>query len=137
MRSINTNSINGPAAIMTAMLSWWASQAGLPARVAAWLEGQEPTVFLDRTDHKVGERVMQELLLEQEFWAAVDSQEPLRHMAAMAREHQGKYHREYVQSELRGEVGRIVKETGWFDRNKREINREKERLKAVRQVMES
>jgi hypothetical protein len=137
MRSINTNSISGPAAVMTAMLSWWTSQAGLPARISAWLEGQEPTVFLNRTDQKVGERVMQELLLEHEFWAAVDSADPLRFMSEMCRVHQLGYQRTYVQTELHGEVGRIVKESGWFEKNRREINREKERLKAVRQVMES
>lgn len=137
MRSINTNSISGPAAVMTAMLSWWTSQAGLQARVGAWLEGQQPTVFLDRTDQKVGERVMQELLLEHEFWAAVDSADPLRFMSEMCRVHQLGYQRTYVQTELHGEVGRIVKESGWFEKNRREINREKERLKAVRQVMES
>ena len=137
MRSINTNSISGPAAVMTAMLSWWTSQAGLQARVGAWLEGQQPTVFLDRTDQKVGERVMQELLLEQEFWKDVGECGPLSFMAEMCREHQLGYQRTYVQTELHGEVGRIVKESGWFEKNRREINREKERLKAVRQVMES
>lgn len=134
MKTISAQSTSGPEGAGVSVLAWFLSTANLDERVRAWLEGKEPAFITDRTDRGCGARVLEELPLEEELWAAVAGDPGIAFVVQYALGSRG---RDYFRRDLETEAGLALKRTGWFDRNEAAVRREKDKLKAVRKVMES
>ena len=141
MKAINSSSTTGPEAIFTAVISWWLAENPIKERTLKWLECQAPDALLDRTDHRIGARILQDVEFVQDFWVACISNHAVHHVVGLAQTNwistSSLNAREFVKFQIQTEIGVFVKETDWFQRNARVIHQEKKRLKCIKGVMDS
>ena len=143
MRSIN--SISGAQAIAIAAYAWWMSVRKAEVRrwVDEWLGTLQPDSLLDRTDMAVGTRFLGDDLGALRQLSDDLSADPaisflldfaVKNPGGSWLTDRGKA-TTYVGTLLAEDVGRHVKRTGWFDRNKAAIEAEKRRLKTVKRTL--
>jgi hypothetical protein len=142
--------VTGPQAIVTAIYAWWLDRRGswLREQIEVWLAELKPDSLLNQTRSVVGNHFLDchysvELKLSEDMTADptinfmmdfITTQSPSRtRWSGWTREHA----LQFIRLQLAEDIGQIVKQTGWFDRNKVAISSEKRRLQAVTQVHRS
>ena len=138
MRSIGASSTQVYEGLCIALVNWWVEKKSPYTRVLEWLSAQEPDVFVTKNEFTIGLKILENIPFHKEFFRDLENDGCASSIFRTATSIRAESNfRERIVTELAERFGVVVKDSGWFDKNRLAIERTKRQTKVVKSVMES
>lgn len=127
-RVIHTDSIG------VALINWYIENSNFEQEILSHLEAQSSTYLLSRDVYHVGKQIATDMSMMNAIESSIMADKCSANMYAFIK-HASPYSMGYFETIVHEQIGLVVKNSGWFDRNKKEIEAEKRKIKVIRKVL--